>query len=346
MKAAIDRNIAPYLEHLKAIPFIAEATAASGLRAKSADRWRTTPLTLVTTTGRRSVEAYMFGSNLDYLRAEALAKLAQEKEGRLLLLAAYVTPPMARFLGDRGVNFVDLHGNCRIVLDDTLHAEIIGKRRVETSADKGWRSAGYWALFTLLVEPTLLRKSVRSIAAASGAGKSAVADAIARLRAADALADGTEADFLPGARARWAQTWIEGYASAIRPASVIGRFRTPARDPARLEADIAAVFGDDIRAFGGAAGAHRLGGPYRSGQTVLHVKEFDDERRRVLRALPAQDGELTVLRTPCPTAYAGEEGGAAHPLLVYAEISATAGPADDRLRQAGRYVREKHLHWL
>lgn len=344
--ATTPEGLEPYLARMGALSFVKGATAAKGRSRSRNGPASATPISLRTTHGKKEVEGYVLGSNLDYLRAEALSKLRTVGGRPMIVFAPYVAPPMARFLAERSVNFVDLHGNCRVVLDGALHAEVVGKRPERRAKEKGWRTAGYWTLFALLADPKLLGSSVRNIAQAAGVGKTAAAEVLARLRADGAVGSDGESGFLPGARSQWASRWIEGYANLIRPASIIGRFRTPERDPQALEARVSEVFGGQKAVFGGAAGAYRLGGLYRSEQTVLHVEEFDDERRRALRAMPARDGELVVLKTACPAAYAGEIAMTAHPLLLYAEISATAGPADDRLRQAGDQFAKRFLPWI
>ena len=55
---------------------------------------------------------------------------------------------------------------------------------------------------------------------------------------------------------------------------------------------------------------------------------------------------LIVAKVETPTAYTGDRPHTAHPLLLYAEISAVAGPADDRLHRTALALREVHLPWL
>ncbi len=339
-------DVAPYLARLTELPFIKDAAVRTTKGLATAPLGRTTSLTLKTSHGARRIEVYVHGSHLDYVRAEALAAFRTEDQRPLVLMVPYVAPPMAQFLTERGVDFIDLQGNCRLSLGDGLHAEIVGRRPAPSVVDKGWRTAGYWTLFALLAEPSLLRAPVRRIAEAAGVGKSAAADAVARLRRDSAVSSGPEAEFLPGARARWAARWIEAYGASLRPRSVVGRYRTPDKDPAALEQRIATVFGTRPHAFGGAAGAYRFGGLYRSEQTILHVADFDETLRRDLKALPAADGELVVTKVESPTAYAGDRPHTAHPLLLYADISAVAGSADDRLHRTARALREVHLPWL
>jgi len=64
---------------------------------------------------------------------------------------------------------------------------------------------------------------------------------------------------------------------------------------------------------------------------------------RPLRMLAADDGPITVLRTPGTLAYKGSAPHLAHPLLVYSEMLIST---DVRMREAAAEVRERFLKGL
>lgn len=341
-----DPALAPYLSSLAVAGFVKEITVGVDRSSTTSTSDRLVPIEIKTSRGRRRLLARRCGSHLDYVVAEAVARLRPHAGDPIVIFAPYVAPPMARFLAERDVNFADLQGNLRLSLDGDLHAEISGRRPVLDLEKRGRRAAGYWTLFALLAKPELLRAPVRRLAEAAGTSKSAAAEEIRKLRLGGLIAEGRDAAFLPGARERLAAHWIEAYGAVLRPKALVGRFRTPDVDPSAVERRIAEVIGEARHAFGGAAAARRLGGAYRSERTVVHLDEFDESLRRALKALPSVQGDLVLLRTTCPAAYDSPEPRIVHPLLAYAEISATAGPADDRLRSAGLALKANHLPWL
>jgi len=108
---------------------------------------------------------------------------------------------------------------------------------------------------------------------------------------------------------------------------IVGRYRTQDANPAALEERIERELGESIVwAWGGGAAAVRISEHYRGEETVLHVCNPDHDFPRRLRALPANDGPLILQNTPNRTAFEGVAPHTVHPLLVTAELMASANP--------------------
>src|SRR5205085_2208397 len=97
---------------------------------------------------------------------------------------------------------------------------------------------------------------------------------------------------------------------------------------------------DGTWAFGGGAAAWRMTGFYRGLETVVHVERMSLHALRQLRAVRAEDGPLTILRTPGTLPYAGTSAHLAHPLLVYSEMLASNDP---RMNEAAHELRERFV---
>jgi hypothetical protein len=137
------------------------------------------------------------------------------------------------------------------------------------------------------------------------------------------------------------ERWLVGYADVLRPALLVGSFRTPDATPDKLEQRIvdSAVTPAEWR-WGGCAAGFRLTQHYRGERTVLHVGELATEFRRAIKAVPDANGPLVILRFPGPTALIGATPDTVHPLLVYAEMLAEA---NERAREAAGEVAEEYL---
>jgi hypothetical protein len=261
-----------------------------------------------------------------------------------LLFAPYVPAPIGRHLAEHGVSYADAAGNCHVMLArGRLLAHVEGKKPTRNaSARSGGRAPGRQLLFAILAEPALLAEPVRTIAAAAGLGKSTAALHLEQL-VTEGLIARTKAGLAVARPAELLDRWLLAYEQSVRPAWLIGRYRTPTADPEDLERDLEKAWGAQAWALGGGAAAWRMTRFYRGPDTVLHVAGLEREMLRPLRMLAADDGPITVLRTPGTLAYKGSAPHLAHPLLVYSEMVISS---DVRMREAATEVRERFLKGL
>jgi hypothetical protein len=73
---------------------------------------------------------------------------------------------------------------------------------------------------------------------------------------------------------------------------------------------------------------------------VLHIEVPPADLAKRLRALPAQDGPLTILRAAGKIGFEGILPKTVHPLLVFTELLATG---KERAREAAQEIRERYL---
>jgi hypothetical protein len=121
------------------------------------------------------------------------------------------------------------------------------------------------------------------------------------------------------------ELWVGGYAERLRPQLVIGRFRSPDRDPADALNRLTAEGQEGFRwALTGGFAADALTGHCRGEQLILFVDPWTSGRAAGLRGLPSVDGPITLLRMFWPRGVERtlekDDARVAHPLLVYAEL--------------------------
>jgi hypothetical protein len=207
---------------------------------------------------------------------------------------------------------------------------------------KGVRAAGARALLALTADPDLLRRTGREIAKAAGTTHPTALDAVRRLEEAGAVAtEGRERRWTPNGRRIALERWLDEYETVLRPAIFVGRYRTPARTPMELDAQIAKVAAADggVR-LGGTAAAFRIAPHHRGETTVVHAVGDPRPVLRVLRAVPDADGPLVVMGMPGPGAARGATPDTVHPVLVYAEM---LHAPDDRTLEAAEAFRKRAL---
>ncbi len=270
-----------------------------------------------------------------------LADLERRLKRPWMLCAPHVGRILGKLLADHDVNYMDAAGNCRLRLEPGYFVVIEGRAtRYEPAKEIGIRAPGFQVLFALLARPTLLNAPIRTLAEAAGVGKTAAAERLIQLRQDGFIVDIQRETRVVRFKAVLDQ-WLAGYETQVRPRLVVGRYRIKERDPDVLERRIEAALPEDFTwAWGGGAAAMRLTGFYRGDQTILHVDRRLPDLAKRIRALPADDGPLTVLRAPGPIAFEGVKPRTVHPLLVYTELLAQH---DDRARAAAEEVRQAFL---
>lgn len=271
----------------------------------------------------------------------ALAQAARFKPRPWILFALHVGRPLAKYLDEQGVNFVDLAGNCRLQVGRQHIAKIEGHPPEHRPRQgRGVGAPGLQITFALLVRPLLLNAPVRTLAKAAGVGTATAADRIAQLRK-EGLVHAADRERRLTEPRRLLDLWLKGYETLVRPKLLIGRYRAAETDPGALERLVEATLGGKtLWGFGGGAAAYRLTGYYRGHDTVIHLQPPDFDVAKKLRALRADDGPLILLRAPGPIAFEGAKRHTVAPLLVYAELL-FAG--DKRAREGAAEIERKYL---
>ncbi|MBL9086089.1 MAG: hypothetical protein JNM10_03015 [Planctomycetia bacterium] len=275
--------------------------------------------------------------------ARALVATLGARAPEWILFAPYVGRPLGEFFAEHGLNYVDLAGNCFLRAGRNIAFRVEGRTPyTPTRRARGVRAAGVRALFALVADPTLLEATGRAIANAAQTVHPTALGAVRRLEDLGAIAcEGRRRRWLPGGLRVALERWLDEYETVLRPALLVGTYRTPDRTPAELDARVAALAATDARVrFGGTAAADRIAPHHRGETTVVHV---DGDAKRILarlRAAPDPRGTLVVMGMPGPLAAVGATPDTVHPLLVYAE---TLHAADDRALEAARALRAKAL---
>lgn len=190
-----------------------------------------------------------------------------------LLIADYVTPPMAETLKARGIAFLDAAGNA--FLDQPpIYLWIKGERPLQkvpmdTAAGRAFRPGGLKVLFALLCHPEWVDRPYREIATEAGVAHGTVGWVMADLQKLGFVADVDRKRRLLQ-RERLLQQWAEAYARTLRPKLVMQRYRT----------DLTGWWKKlNTRKYGallgGEAAAERITGRLRAETVTLYAEKAD-----------------------------------------------------------------------
>lgn len=299
---------------------------------------------LVLRSSRTSREGARFAveikrSHLSYALTAGTTNQGRRR-GDILLFAPYVPAKLGGHLADHGVSYADAVGNCHILIRQELFAHVEGRKpEASNSVKGGGRVQSYQLMFAILGRPTLLEGSIRELARAADIGKSAAATHLLRFEEQGLLAR-SRAGLRIAKRRDLLDRWLAAYPDVVRPRWQVGRFRTQNEDPEALETRLREVMAKETWALGGGAAAWRMTHYYRGTETIVHLREPPPDLAMRLRAIPAADGPLTILRTPGLIAYESVEQNLAHPLLVYTEMLTSS---DARTRESAEEIKDRYL---
>jgi hypothetical protein len=162
-------EIAGYLEHLRAIPFV----RAVAIEKKHGDSRVDAVLKVRTPTSTEQLYCEVKSSNLSRELAAQIIGLARQIHP-LLVAAPIIGAGVGDFLVEHNVNFVDRRGNCYLNLGDRYVARIQGKSGEPQPTARALRTPSYQVLFTVLAAPDLISAPVRTLASAAGVSRQAV----------------------------------------------------------------------------------------------------------------------------------------------------------------------------
>lgn len=237
-----------------------------------------------------------------------------------LLVADYVTPPLAEELKTRGIAFLDTAGNA-FVDQPPLFLWVKGEKAparptAREGTGRAFRASGLKVLFALLCHPEWIAQPYRKLAELAGVAHGTVGWVMADL---PRLGYVTEVD---GAR-RLAQPhmllkpWAEAYARTLRPKLALGRYRAENHQWWRqLKPRNYGVL------LGGEPAAARATHYLRPETVTLYAARPEPRLLLDYKLRQDPDGDIEILKRFWP--FETEDEDAVPLPLVYADLLATA----------------------
>jgi hypothetical protein len=339
-------NIQPFLEQLRALPFVTDLDFSTEGRRNDREADGLLKIRSPKGTYRFLVEqkrSYLDRGALNALIVQAKLYAAERRE-HLLLFARYIPGPSADRLMQSGINFLDLAGNMHLVLGSNYERTVVGTKQ-NTSGTKEPRisPAISQLLFAFATAKDAGRWSVRKLADFAGLGKSNVAKVEQQLVDQGVLVE-SEGGFRLRDRSKLPEELVRGYELALRPKLLLGRFRAPALEiDEMLVAIRESLAKNSIRwSVTGGPGAYLLQKFYRGLELPIFIVSLNDQMRRQLRIIPDRSGPLIFLRSFGSIPFWRESGSfpIAHPWLIYSELMYSSDP---RAHEAAEEIKREYL---
>lgn len=251
-----------------------------------------------------------------------------------LLVADYITPPMAEELRARKIAFIDTAGNA-FIDQPPMFVWVKGEKRldaagVDRTAGRTFQATGLQVLFALICNPEWVAMPYREIAERADVAHGTVGWVMTELPELGFVAELAGKRRLVN-RERLLQQWAEFYPRALRPRLALGRFRAETLDWWKTI---------DPTKYGAVLGGEPAGGritEYLRPATATFYAEKIDPRLLVdLRLRPDAGGNVEIYRRFWT--FAGDDAALAPAPLVYADLMATG---DGRCIETAKMIFER-----
>jgi len=263
------------------------------------------------------------------------------REEKTLLITEYVTPPIADQLKGQNIFFIDTAGNAYIN-EPPLYVFIKGNKPLLTlkaePQKRLFKPSGLRAVFVLLNNPKMINKPYRNIAKAAGVALGTIGWLIRDLKEMGFCIEIDKRNRKLMNLENLFKRWVEAYPEQLRPKLILERFETNNHNWWK-EINI-----KEYGAYwGGEVGAANLTGYLKPAKVTIYTNEPFGELVVKNRLRKAEKGNVEILTPFWNFKYEQEDQDVVPPILVYADLMATADP---RNIEAAGIIYEKYLDRL
>ncbi|OGC96496.1 MAG: hypothetical protein A2W25_15020 [candidate division Zixibacteria bacterium RBG_16_53_22] len=242
-----------------------------------------------------------------------------------LLVARYIPRQYARILTEKGIPFIDTAGNAYIN-EPPIHIDIQGKRPEGMEwpklAEKGiLRQAGLRVVYALICKNELVNATFREIAEAAEAALGTVDRVFKDLKKRNFIVQIDDRGRRLIDKRELINWWVKEYADKLRPKLLLGRFETDDYERFQLT---------DVTRFnarwGGETAAGIMTNYLRSEVFTIYARRPINDLILKLRLRNRPAGKIEIRQRFWNFEDGRQSKGLVHPILVYADLLATADP--------------------
>lgn len=275
----------------------------------------------------------------------ATAALAKAGHANLpkdaILIAPYVTPPMADLMKEIGLFFMDEAGNAYIN-KPPLYVFIKGNKPPQElaagAARRLLKTGGLKVVFTLLNNPDMIHRPYREIAHATGVALGTIGWIFRDLKEMGFLLDLGKRNRKLIELRTLQKKWVEAYPDQLRPKLAIERFTTDI--PYWWENVEILDYG---ACWGGEVAAAKLTKRLKPAKVMIYAQEPPGRLIIEKKLRKTTNGEIEILKPFWKFEHQFTHQGITPPLLVYADLMATG---DVRNIEIAGIIYEKYLTQL
>lgn len=242
-----------------------------------------------------------------------------------ILVTRYVTPSLAETLRENGIQFLDAAGNAYLNAPP-IFVFIKGNRLTETivseKTKRAFRPSGLQFVFTLLLKPSLLNAPYREIAKTADVALGTITWIMRDLEELGYLIKMGKRGRRLVRKAELLDRWVTAYPEQLRPKLVLGKFSPDSPGWQATTGSLTNACG----CWGGELAAAHLTGMLKPQTATVYVRESPKDFVLHNRLRKDPHGKIEILKQFWNDTLQKECGHYAPPLVVYADLLATADP--------------------
>jgi hypothetical protein len=270
---------------------------------------------------------------------EAIAKTeVMNHPQERILVADYVTPPMADLMKKLDIFFMDTAGNAyinKLPLYVFIKGNMPAERVKATTQRRLLKPTGLKVVFALLNNPDMVNWPYRDVAKTADVALGTVGWIFRDLKEMGFLLQRGERKRRVTNLQTLLRRWVEAYPDELRRKLVVDRFTADHRDWWK-EVNIV-----EYHAWwGGEVAAAKLTQHLKPEKVLIYANEPPGKLIIVNKLRKANDGDVEILKPFWKFNHDFDAQGIAPPLLVYADLMATG---DDRNIETAGIIYDKYL---
>jgi len=277
------------------------------------------------------------------VRPHMLSRLQEQMKahGDALLVAARLSDTAREHLRERGLNYLEVNGNCNI-RTDAAYVAITGRPPLaeeRTKRQRAFSKAGLRVIFTLLIDKKAIDGTLALLAGRSGTSIANVSNTLQGLLHAGLLLEQGKRKLIIPDRTVLLHKWTDAYTEKLKPGLARGRYRFAKRELAddwrNLDLDFMKT------CWGGEAAGALLTKYLKPGTLTLFTSEARPGLIKNYTLVPDENGNVLVYERFWDQPEANALGGrCCPPILAYADLIHSR---DSRCVETAQRLFDEHI---
>jgi len=239
-----------------------------------------------------------------------------------IIVTEYIPSEIAKEYVAGGINYLDIAGNCSIK-NNSLIIQIEGKKReriARANQPRAFQEAGIKIIFPLLTNPENIHLTYRELALLANVSLGSVGSVIQELIDLNFILIVGKKKVLKNMRLLL-ERWVTAYHDVLRPRLLQKKMRFTNPEQLYNWEQIPIQDADGIVRWGGEPGASLLTSRLSPELFTIYTNESWQSLMHDLKIVPADDGEIEVLKMFWKEKESyRDEGYFAPPLVIYADL--------------------------
>ena len=277
-------------------------------------------------------------------KAKVLADVRNYQSKKpVIILAKYIALDIAIEFKEKGINYLDVAGNC-FIKDKNLFIYVSGQkvqRISRTNQSRAFQEAGIKLIFNLLKSPYTLQASYRELAEITDISIGSVSNVMKELEELNFLLKTDNRRVLKNTK-ELLNRWVVAYHDVLKPRILKKRMRFSNTENYRNWRILSLKNDDNINLWGGEPGAAILTGQLKPKEFSIYTSGNWQDIAKKLKLIPDKDADIEIYYM----FWKGEENlekPVVPSLLVYADLI-TSGY--DRNTQIAQNILSNELQYI